>query len=74
MQVQNITREQVVELAQTMPLVKLIRWYEYGLFIQTSPLTVAAQQPLSEADALQQEFAASDEDWSKFEELLAEME
>ena len=76
MQVQNITREQVVQLAKTMPLVKLARWYEYGLFIQSTPLALATEKTAIDDEALQQEFAmwdaASDEDWLKFEELLTE--
>lgn len=73
-----VTRERVIELAQSMPSEKLLRWYEYGLFIQTSPLTTSATEAVDEEEAgLWQEFAdweaASDEDWLKLEDTLREV-
>jgi hypothetical protein len=74
---QTVTRKQVIELAKMMPLEKLIRWYEYGLFIQSRPLSVPEVE-ISEEDEqlLMQEFAAweaaSDEDWVKLERDLIE--
>ncbi len=55
MQVQNITREQVVQLAKTMPLVKLARWYEYGLFIQSAPLALATEKTAIDDEAFGEE-------------------
>ncbi len=78
MKTEAVTREQVMELARILPLEKLVRWYEYGLFIQSYPLAIPAAQA-SEADEaqLRQEFgaweAASDEDWLKLEQKLAEV-
>lgn len=73
-----VTRERVIELAQNMPSEKLLRWYEYGLFIQASPLTIPATEAVNEDEAgLWQEFAdweaASDEDWLKLENSLGEV-
>lgn len=74
---QPITREDVVKLAKTMPVEKLVRWYEYGLFVLSQPLTVPASEP-SDQDELRlaEEIAiwetASDEDWLKMEHLIAE--
>ncbi|MBX3050637.1 MAG: hypothetical protein KF753_04125 [Caldilineaceae bacterium] len=73
-----VTRERVIELAQRMPSEKLLRWYEYGLFIQASSLTTTATEAVDEDEAkLWQEFAdweaASDEDWLKMEDNLGEL-
>ena len=73
-----VTRERVIELAHGMPSEKLLRWYEYGLFIQKSSLTTSATETVGEDDAgLWQEFAdweaASDEDWLKLEDSLGEV-
>ena len=38
-----VMRERVIELAHNMPSEKLLRWYEYGLFVQTSPLTTTTE-------------------------------
>lgn len=68
MQTQIVTREEVINLVNQMPLEKLASWYEYGLFIQSQPLRVAPPNAADEEEAeLQGEFAAweaaSDEDW-----------
>jgi hypothetical protein len=71
----TITREQVVELAKTLPEEKLASWYEYGLFIKTRAETPAPEQ-LDDEAALREEFAmwdaASDQAWHKVEQLLGE--
>jgi hypothetical protein len=77
MTTQKITREQVIELAKHMPIQKLVRWYEYGLFIQTRPLTMPTIEAISDDETeLSEEFeaweAASDEDWIKLENMLTE--
>lgn len=77
MKTKTITRDQVIRLAQTMPQHKLASWYEYGLFIQLhAPLGAAsASEPIEDAE-LAEELAAweaaSDEDWLKTEQMLAE--
>lgn len=74
MKTQTITREQVVALAMTMPLEKLISWYEYGLFIQEHPIfttTVDDQEAELQAELAAWE-AASDEDWRAFEQQMQE--
>lgn len=73
-----VTRERIIELAQSMPSEKLLRWYEYGLFIQKSSLTTSPAEAVHEDEAgLWQEFAdweaASDEDWLKLEDSLGEV-
>jgi hypothetical protein len=76
MQTEVVTREQVIELAKQMPVEKLVRWYEYGLYIQSHPLAVPVYEPIELDDeaSLMEEFAAweaaSDEDWLKFENNL----
>jgi hypothetical protein len=59
-----------------MPLEKLVRWYEYGLFIQARPVLLPQKETAAD-DALQDELAeweaASDEDWFEFEEKLAKV-
>ncbi|MEZ4660896.1 MAG: hypothetical protein R2911_25385 [Caldilineaceae bacterium] len=77
MSVSIITREQVIELVRAMPMEKLARWYEYGLFIQAHPLFVPAPpQDMGDDELLRQEISewemASDEDWLKFEHALDE--
>ncbi len=74
----DVTRERVIELVHALPPEKLLRWYEYGLFIQTSPLTIPATETADDDEAeLWQEFAAweraSDEDWLAFEDSLNEV-
>ena len=79
MQTQIITREEVINLVNQMPLEKLVSWYEYGLFIQSQPVHVAPPTAADgdEAD-LQREFsvweAASDKDWLTLENRLAEVD
>lgn len=73
-----ITRERVIELAREMPPEQLLRWYEYGLFIQASALTLPATEAVDEEEnELWLEFAAweraSDEDWLEFENSLDEV-
>lgn len=73
-----VTRERVIELAHTMPPEKLLRWYEYGLFVQASPLTIPATETVDgDMAELWQEIAAwenaSDEDWLEFENHLDEV-
>jgi len=67
----EITREQVIELAKTMPLEKLGVWYEYGIFIQSK-----SADNVSDNTELMDEFkewdAASDEDELRIEHILAE--
>jgi hypothetical protein len=77
MKTQTITREQVLALAKTMPIEKLATWYEYGLFIQSHPTFVTAVETPTEGEhELAEEFAAweaaSDEDWLKIEQMIAE--
>lgn len=77
MKTQTITREQVVALAMSMPLEKLISWYEYGLFIQNYRSFRAALEAMDEQEAnLQAELAAweaaSDEDWLALEQQMQE--
>lgn len=76
MNLQSITREQVIELVQTMPMEKLAVWYEYGLFVQSRPLISSPYTQNENDDSLEEEFkeweAASDEDWLGFEEKLTE--
>ncbi|MEZ4708735.1 MAG: hypothetical protein R3A44_16115 [Caldilineaceae bacterium] len=77
MSVSIITREQVIELVRAMPMEKLVRWYEYGLFIQSHPLLIPEpQQDLDDDELLEQEISewesASDEDWLKLEHSLDE--
>jgi len=72
---QTVTRKQVIELAKIMPLEKLMRWYEYGLFIQSRPTNMPEVGLLEDDEQLLiQEFAeweaASDEDWLKLEHDL----
>ncbi len=59
-----VEREKDIELAKTMPLEKLVSWYEYGLFIQTRA---------DVDDDLAREFAqwerASDEDFLELEKV-----
>jgi hypothetical protein len=74
---QSVTRQQVIALARKMPDEKLAIWYEYGLFVQSQPLFILTQKSVNEVDAdLGTEIAvwerASDEDWLKMEQLLAE--
>jgi len=75
MPLQTVTRIEVIELAKTMPMSKLVSWYEYGLFIQSRPRMVVSPEAKEDAE-LMEEFAmweaASDEDWFAFEEMLAE--
>lgn len=65
MAVRTIEREKVIELAKTMPLEKLISWYEYGLFIQTR---------VELDDDLNRELAqweqASDDDWLEMQKTI----
>ncbi len=74
MSTQFVTREQVIELVQAMPIEKLAVWYEYGLFVQSHPLIVGSSKPSVDDYALEEEFeeweAASDEDWLAFEKEL----
>lgn len=69
-----VSREQVIELAKKMPLEKLGSWYEYGLFIQTHPLTISVSTD-KDQEILEKEFAmweaASDEDWMNFENSVS---
>ena len=73
---QPITREEVIKLAKTMPVEKLVRWYEYGLFVLSHPLTIPASEQPDQELRLAEEIAiwetASDEDWLKMEHLIAE--
>ena len=74
---ETVTRQQVIELAQAMPVEKLARWYEYGLFIASRPLVVPVEEKVEHEEAqLLDEIAAwetaSDEDWLKFENTLSE--
>lgn len=49
-----VTREEVINLVNQMPLEKLVSWYEYGLFIQSQPVRVAPSTAADEEeDALQ---------------------
>lgn len=78
MQTQIITREEVINLVNQMPLEKLISWYEYGLSIQSQPVRAAPPTAADEDETdLQHEFAAweaaSDEDWLTLEKTLAEV-
>ena len=78
MQTQIITREEVINLVNQMPLEKLVSWYEYGLFIQSQPVRAAPPTAVGEDEIdLQHEFAAweaaSDEDWLTLEKTLAEV-
>ena len=78
MQTQIITREEVINLVNQMPLKKLVSWYEYGLFIQSQPLRVTPPPAIDDDETeLQAEFAAwetaSDEDWLMVEDRLAEV-
>ena len=74
---QTVTREQVIELAKTLPSEKLASWYDYGLFIQTRAETPVTEQ-LDDEAALREEFAmwdaASTEDFLAFERRLEEEE
>ncbi len=67
----KITRQQVIELAKTMPVEKLVNWYEYGIFIQSK-----SAAKLSGDSELAEEFreweAASDEDQLRIECMIAE--
>ena len=67
----EITRQQVIELAKTMPVEKLVSWYEYGIFIQSKPVL-----ELSDDSELTEEFreweAASDEDQLLIERMIGE--
>ena len=75
MEMQTITRDQVIALAQTMPLEKLVQWYEYGLFVQARPLLIVPSTS-SGMRQLREEMtmwdAASDQDWLSFEQRLEE--
>lgn len=73
-----VTREEVINLVNQMPLEKLVSWYEYGLFIQSQPVRVAPSTAADEEEAaLQHEFSAwetaSDEDWLMLEDKLAKV-
>jgi len=84
---QTITRQQVIDLALTMPLEKLTSWYDYGLFIWERPLSqvietsntaqLTTNTSLAMDSDLADEFsdweAASDENWVAFEKELEEM-
>ena len=75
MQRQTVTRQQVIELAATMPLEKLVTWYEYGLFIRERPLPVFMSETNVDSDLAEELLnweAASDEDWIKIENELPE--
>ena len=70
-----VPRKQVIELAETMPVEKLARWYEYGLFIQAHPLVMPVSETAEENEMLlMRELAvweaASDEDSLKLESML----
>lgn len=78
MQTQIVTREEVINLVNQMPLEKLVSWYEYGLFIQSQPVRVTSPTLVNGDEAeLQDEFAmweaASDEDWLMMESTLTEV-
>ncbi len=66
----KITRQQVIELAKTMPVGKLVNWYEYGIFIQSK-----SADKLSGDSDLMKEFkeweTASDEDQLRIEHMIA---
>lgn len=77
MKTQTITREQVVALAMSMPVEKLISWYEYGLFIQSYPSLRTVIEAMDEQETdLQAELAAweaaSGEDWLTLEQQMQE--
>ncbi len=63
---QQITDEKVLALAKELNEEKLADWYEFGIFLKER----------SKRNELAEEFAeweaASDEDWLKFENELAE--
>ena len=67
----EITRQQVIELAKTMPFEKLANWYEYGIFIQSK-----SAAKLSDDSELAEEFkeweAASNEDHLRIEQYSIE--
>jgi hypothetical protein len=76
-QIERVTREQVISLVRSMPPEKLARWYEYGLFLQSQPIFMPELASSEENNAeLQSELsaweAASDEDWAAFEQRLIE--
>lgn len=78
MQIETVTREKVIELAKMMPPEKLVRWYEFGLFIQSHPLILPAVGAAEgDESLLKEEFAiweaASDEDWLKLEDMMAQV-
>lgn len=75
MQTTTVTPEQVLELAADMPHEQLAQWYADGLSIRSATAAQTEREAQEEAD-MWEEFAmwekASDEDWLKFENQLAE--
>ncbi len=76
-QIPQITREQVIALAKTMPAEKLASWYEYGLFIQSHAQKMFSDKIFQNDKAeLMKEIAeweaASDEDGLRFEHMIKE--
>ena len=76
-QISQITRDQVIALAQIMPVEKLASWYEYGLFIQFRTQNMFSDKILQDYKSeLMKEFAelesASDEDALRIERMIKE--
>lgn len=71
MQKEPVTPEEVNELAKKMAPEKLARWYELGLFIESSSIGAVDNTQLMEEISSWE--AASDEDWAKLESRLIEV-
>ncbi|MBF0231220.1 MAG: hypothetical protein HQK63_16775 [Desulfamplus sp.] len=74
-QISPTIREQVIVLANTMPIDKLVSWYEYGLFIQSRYQNILSDKIIQNddfelMDEIQQWEAASDEDALLFEHVM----
>ncbi len=74
-QISPTIREQVIVLAKTMPIDKLVSWYEYGLFIQSRCQNILSDKITQNDDSklmdeIQQWEAASDEDALLFEHVM----
>lgn len=74
-QISPTIREQVIVLANTMPIDKLVSWYEYGLFIQSRYQNILSDKIIQNDDSelmdeIQQWEAASDEDALLFEHVM----
>lgn len=72
---ETVTRDEVIQLARTMPPEVLGKWYEFGLFLRSHPEAAATQKAETR---LREEFAsweaASDEVWLRMENGLAQAE